>query len=245
MRNGCDSDSRCGLACDASTRDAKSLAMWVERCEPLRTSFWFSTFSVIWPQIYSVLWLRTSRLVGVFQSLNSVKCAPGVSSRPCAHSTYTCLWYSCQGRSKCFLTLYLVIVYVAERAWLILSMEQGRHPGHVLEDEDIWSMKKSRQTWWKGGKNGMYFQTLWSMWLVLVRHDLLFNGSLAPITQILSVCVLLYCVCFLSLCCIHMDMLCLFVLVVLHSQPGSLRMIGSFCLFVCCMCLLCAWLGVY
>ena len=37
MRNACDSDSRCGLACDASVRDAKSLAMWVERCEPLRT----------------------------------------------------------------------------------------------------------------------------------------------------------------------------------------------------------------
>ena len=36
MRNACDSDSRCGLACDASARDAKSLAMWVERCEPLR-----------------------------------------------------------------------------------------------------------------------------------------------------------------------------------------------------------------
>ena len=36
MRNACDSDSRCGLACDASTRDAKSLAMWGERCEPLR-----------------------------------------------------------------------------------------------------------------------------------------------------------------------------------------------------------------
>ena len=34
MRNACDSDSRCGLACDASARDAKSLAMWVERCEP-------------------------------------------------------------------------------------------------------------------------------------------------------------------------------------------------------------------
>ena len=31
----CDSDSRCGLACDASVGDAKSLAMWVERCEPL------------------------------------------------------------------------------------------------------------------------------------------------------------------------------------------------------------------
>ena len=36
MRNACDSDSRCGLDCDASARDAKSLAMWVERCEPLR-----------------------------------------------------------------------------------------------------------------------------------------------------------------------------------------------------------------
>ena len=35
MRNACDSDSCCGLACDASARDAKSLAMWVERCEPL------------------------------------------------------------------------------------------------------------------------------------------------------------------------------------------------------------------
>ena len=34
MRNACDSDSRCGLACDASARDAKSLAMRVERCEP-------------------------------------------------------------------------------------------------------------------------------------------------------------------------------------------------------------------
>ena len=39
MRNACDSDSRCGLACDASTRDAKSLAMRVERCEPLRAGF--------------------------------------------------------------------------------------------------------------------------------------------------------------------------------------------------------------
>ena len=38
MRNACDSDSRCGLACDASARDAKSLAMRVERCEPLRYS---------------------------------------------------------------------------------------------------------------------------------------------------------------------------------------------------------------
>ena len=37
MRNASDSDSRCSLACDASARDAKSLAMWVERCEPLRT----------------------------------------------------------------------------------------------------------------------------------------------------------------------------------------------------------------
>ena len=36
MRNACDSDSRCGLDCDASVRDAKSLAMRVERCEPLR-----------------------------------------------------------------------------------------------------------------------------------------------------------------------------------------------------------------
>ena len=30
-RNACG-----GLACDASTRDAKSLAMWVERCKPLK-----------------------------------------------------------------------------------------------------------------------------------------------------------------------------------------------------------------
>ena len=36
MRNACDSDSRFSLACDASARDAKSLAMRVERCEPLR-----------------------------------------------------------------------------------------------------------------------------------------------------------------------------------------------------------------
>ena len=35
MRNASDSDSRCGLACDASAHDAKSLAMRVERCEPL------------------------------------------------------------------------------------------------------------------------------------------------------------------------------------------------------------------
>ena len=35
MRNACDSDSRCGLACDASARDAKSLVMWVARCEAL------------------------------------------------------------------------------------------------------------------------------------------------------------------------------------------------------------------
>ena len=38
MRNACDADSRCGLLCDASARDAKSLAMWVERCEPLSIS---------------------------------------------------------------------------------------------------------------------------------------------------------------------------------------------------------------
>ena len=38
MRNACDSDSPCGLACDASARDAKSLAMRVERCEPLRAA---------------------------------------------------------------------------------------------------------------------------------------------------------------------------------------------------------------
>ena len=35
MRNACDSDSRCGLACDASACDAKLLAIRVERCEPL------------------------------------------------------------------------------------------------------------------------------------------------------------------------------------------------------------------
>ena len=33
--NACDSDSGCGLACDATARDSKSLAMRVERCEPL------------------------------------------------------------------------------------------------------------------------------------------------------------------------------------------------------------------
>ena len=37
MRNAYDSDSRCGLACDASACDAKSLAIRVERCEPLRS----------------------------------------------------------------------------------------------------------------------------------------------------------------------------------------------------------------
>ena len=35
LRNVCDSDFYCSLACDASARDAKSLAMRVERCEPL------------------------------------------------------------------------------------------------------------------------------------------------------------------------------------------------------------------
>ena len=49
MRNACDSDSRRGLACDASARDAKSLArMWVERCEPLspwRGGGWVSWYS--------------------------------------------------------------------------------------------------------------------------------------------------------------------------------------------------------
>ena len=34
MRNFRVTDSRCGLACNASAHDAKSLAMWVERCEP-------------------------------------------------------------------------------------------------------------------------------------------------------------------------------------------------------------------
>ena len=38
MRNVCGSDSRCGLACDATACDAKSLAIRVERCEPLRPS---------------------------------------------------------------------------------------------------------------------------------------------------------------------------------------------------------------
>ena len=35
MWNACGSNSRCGLASDVSARDAKSLAMWVERCQPL------------------------------------------------------------------------------------------------------------------------------------------------------------------------------------------------------------------
>ena len=37
MRNACNSNSetRCGLTCDGSARDAKSLAMLVERCEPI------------------------------------------------------------------------------------------------------------------------------------------------------------------------------------------------------------------
>ena len=35
MRNAYDSVSRCGLACDGSAREAKSLAMRVERCEPV------------------------------------------------------------------------------------------------------------------------------------------------------------------------------------------------------------------
>ena len=37
MWDACDSDSRCGLACDASACDAKSLATWVEQCKPLRS----------------------------------------------------------------------------------------------------------------------------------------------------------------------------------------------------------------
>ena len=37
MRNACNSDSRSGLARDGSARSAKSLAMWAERCEPLRS----------------------------------------------------------------------------------------------------------------------------------------------------------------------------------------------------------------
>ena len=37
MQNACASDSRCiFLPCDASAPGAKSLVMWVERCEPLR-----------------------------------------------------------------------------------------------------------------------------------------------------------------------------------------------------------------
>ena len=35
MQNARDLDSRCGLACDANAGDAKSLVMWVERCQPL------------------------------------------------------------------------------------------------------------------------------------------------------------------------------------------------------------------
>ena len=38
MRNACDSDTRCGLACDASARHAESLAMRVEQCKPLSSS---------------------------------------------------------------------------------------------------------------------------------------------------------------------------------------------------------------
>ena len=46
VRNACDADSRCGWACDASAGYAKSLAMWAERCEPLRCfpSSFFSEF---------------------------------------------------------------------------------------------------------------------------------------------------------------------------------------------------------
>ena len=35
MRNPCDLDSRCGLVSDASARDARLLAVWVERREQL------------------------------------------------------------------------------------------------------------------------------------------------------------------------------------------------------------------
>ena len=48
MRNVCDSDSRCGLACDASARDAKSLAIRVERCEPV------SKWRIMWKLVVTV-----------------------------------------------------------------------------------------------------------------------------------------------------------------------------------------------
>ena len=38
IRNACDLDSRCGLACDATACNAKLLAIQVERCEPPRAS---------------------------------------------------------------------------------------------------------------------------------------------------------------------------------------------------------------
>ena len=72
----CDSDSCCGLAWDASARDAKSLARWVERCEPLSSSpncslkreglrqpclGLFASFRSQRPQHCNVGWLRTGR----------------------------------------------------------------------------------------------------------------------------------------------------------------------------------------
>ena len=56
MRNACDSDSRCGLACDASARDAKSLAIRVERREPLRLESLGCTVSLQSTAAYTRVW---------------------------------------------------------------------------------------------------------------------------------------------------------------------------------------------
>ena len=65
MRSACDSDSRCGLACDASARDAKSLAICGSSdASPLRRAPYNGkqvTFSATWVQLLG------SRLRLVFQ----------------------------------------------------------------------------------------------------------------------------------------------------------------------------------
>ena len=88
MRNACDSDSPCGLACDASARDAKSLAMRVERCEPLQRQkssqkvsrpffdiSWQASRSTSFPALLGGLWC--SHPIRVLHGVASMKWRSG------------------------------------------------------------------------------------------------------------------------------------------------------------------------
>ena len=84
MQYACDLDSRCAVACKASARGAKSLAMWVERCEPQRwvhangtvcpLAFYFALFNSHFVQFKANPWYEAS-----FGLVALIPCLVGIS----------------------------------------------------------------------------------------------------------------------------------------------------------------------